>query len=146
MVLPSHIPPLAWGQACALGRGRSFLVPRGAHTLCKGNSPCPDKTRREDPPMVLPSHIPLLEGTEELCGGRGRAAGPAAEPPKRTGGSLARRYGGRPAARMPAPCRGQRGLTFGGGRLVRFWLFCAGTPFSAKILIFCCISGVISVI
>lgn len=36
--------------------------------------------------------------------------------------------------------------TFGGGRLVRFWLFCAGTPFSAKILIFCCISGVISVI
>ena len=59
--------------------------------------------------MVLPSHIPLLEGTEELCGGRGRAAGPAAEPPKRTGGSLARRYGGRPAARVPAPCWGLRG-------------------------------------
>ena len=34
-----------------------------------------------------------------------RAAGPAAEPPKRTGGPLARRNGGRPAARIPAPCR-----------------------------------------
>ena len=96
--------------------------------------------------MVLPSHFPLLAGAEGLCGGRGRAAGPAAKPPKRTSGSLARRYGGRPAARMPAPCRGQRGLTFGGEKLVRFWLFCAGNTFSAKILIFCCISAVISVI
>ncbi len=82
--------------------------------------------------MVLPSHFPLLAGAEGLCGGRGRAAGPAAKPPKRTSGSLARRYGGRPAARMPAPCRGQRGLTFGGEKLVRFWLFCAGNTFFRK--------------
>ena len=86
--------------------------------------------------MVLPSHIPPLAGAEGWCGGRGRAAGPAAESPKRTGGSLARRYGGRPAARMPAPCREQRGLTFGGGRLVRFWLFCAGNTLFRKNFVF----------
>ena len=62
--------------------------------------------------MVLPSHIPPLAWAEGLCGGRGRAAGPAAEPPKRTSGSLARRTGGRPAARMPAPCRGAAGIDF----------------------------------
>ena len=29
MVLPSHIPPLAWGQACALGPGAFFFAGAG---------------------------------------------------------------------------------------------------------------------
>ena len=40
MVLPSHIPPLAWGRACALGRGgapapnRRFACPPVRRAAC----------------------------------------------------------------------------------------------------------------
>ena len=99
MVLPSHIPPLAGAEGLCGGRGRSFLVPGGAHTPCK-ILVCALMEREGRTRRWSPLHTSLLL----------------------RGGGLVR---------------------FGPGA---FFFAGAGTPFSAKILIFCCISGVISVI
>ena len=107
-VPPSHIPLFAViPGGCRIGL---IAADEGGERIPFYKGQAPALILREGgTAKVPPSHFPLLADRAGRRVGRGRAAGPAAKPPKRTGGSLARRYGGRPAARVPAPCRGLRG-------------------------------------
>ncbi len=60
MVLPSHIPPLAWGQACAFWAGGVLFWCRGSAYLFADLRASALIKREGGTAKVPPSHIPFL--------------------------------------------------------------------------------------